>query len=373
MRVDGVRNARVCRIAVIWLAAGACANAASTPPPPAAQAAPAYGTRDPLGRDSPQSSVFSFLEACHAKDYQRARRYLDLRKMPDGERFRDGAQLAQQLEKILDRDAQFDVGGLSRNPEGSHAESRREPLNSFSLGGKTVELHMDRVTLHSGAAVWLVSADSVALIPQLARMASDSPIERLLPYPLVSWKLLDTAVWRWIFLILLVAALAAVSRLVTQIAMSWIAALAQRRAPLLSAGVAAFAGPLRLLLVVAGFRAGLQWIGVAPELKLYLERGAALFFFSALAWAGMAAVDLGIVHARAALQVKHQTFAYSVLPLVSRVFKITAMVAAAAAVLSNWGYNTNTIVAGLGVGGIADSAGRSEDDRESVRRGCCDH
>jgi MscS family membrane protein len=42
-----------------------------------------------------------------------------------------------------------------------------------------------------------------------------------------------------------------------------------------------------------------------------------------------------------------------VLPLASRVLKITILLLMVAALLSNWGYNTTTIVAGLGVGGIA--------------------
>jgi MscS family membrane protein len=43
----------------------------------------------------------------------------------------------------------------------------------------------------------------------------------------------------------------------------------------------------------------------------------------------------------------------AVLPLLSRVFKITIVILAIAAILSNWGYNTTTILAGLGIGGVA--------------------
>ncbi len=61
----------------------------------------------------------AFLEAAHAKNYGKAWRYLDLRKMPDDQRLKDGAELARQLEAILDSDTQFDVGDLSRNQEGA--------------------------------------------------------------------------------------------------------------------------------------------------------------------------------------------------------------------------------------------------------------
>lgn len=67
----------------------------------------------------------------------------------------------------------------------------------------------------------------------------------------------------------------------------------------------------------------------------------------------MGIVDLAISRLRFAIAVKHQTFAHSVLPLFSRVFMITIVVLAIAAILSNWGYNTTTILAGLGIGGVA--------------------
>src|SRR5580658_1836370 len=72
-------------------------------------------SQDPLNRESPQSAVVSFLEACHAHQYERAGKYFDLRNSPADQRMKDGAELAQQLERILDRDAQFDVATLSRS------------------------------------------------------------------------------------------------------------------------------------------------------------------------------------------------------------------------------------------------------------------
>jgi hypothetical protein len=66
--------------------------------------------QDPLGRDSPQSSVAAFLAACRSKDYLRAWRYFDLRGVAAGQRVKDGIEIARQLEDILDRDPQFDFG-----------------------------------------------------------------------------------------------------------------------------------------------------------------------------------------------------------------------------------------------------------------------
>src|SRR5216683_7175778 len=53
------------------------------------------------------------------------------------------------------------------------------------------------------------------------------------------------------------------------------------------------------------------------------------------------------------LEARRQTFAHSVLPLASRVLKLMILLLTIASVLSMWGYNTTTLLAGLGVGGLA--------------------
>jgi len=312
---------------------------------------------DPLNRESPQSSVFSFLEVCHARNYERAWRYLDVRKLPPEQRLRDGPQLAQKLAQILDRDVQFDIASLSRDPEGNQADGLavdRERIDSFTLNGKTLELQLARVTLPSGLAVWLFSSDSVHLIPQLAQMASESPIEKHLPEPLVGWKLLDTPLWRWIALVLLAVTLAALSKWLSQLALLIAEPVLKRLAPQMDRGVLqVFTGPLQLLLSVAGFRAAMEWVGPTALLRLGLSHTLAFLFLLGLAWLCARIVDLIIGRLRAALQGKHQNFSYSVLPLASRVLKITILTLTIAAVLSDWGYSTTTILAGLGVGGLA--------------------
>jgi hypothetical protein len=78
--------------------------------------------QDPLNRASPQSSVNSFLEACRSKDYDRAWRYLDLRNLRPEQRLKQGPELAQELFRVLENNAQFDVAALSREPEGERPE-----------------------------------------------------------------------------------------------------------------------------------------------------------------------------------------------------------------------------------------------------------
>jgi len=312
---------------------------------------------DPLNRDSPRSCVYSFLQACRSRDYTRACSYLDLRKLPQAARLRDGSVLAQQLEQILDRDTHFDVAELSGDPKGSRANGlpeNRARADSFAVSGQNVNLDLDRITLRSGVSIWLFSSDTVAHIPQLIRMTSESRVEKYLPDPLVNWRLADTALWRWGALILLALALAALSRPICRFALLCAEQLFKRLAPRMNPNILrALVSPLRLLLSLALFRLGMEWIGPSPRFGLFLNRGLALLFFLGLFWLLAGIVDLVMSRLRVFLQARHHAFSYSVLPLASRVLKITILVLTITAVLSDWGYNTTTILAGLGVGGIA--------------------
>jgi MscS family membrane protein len=229
-----------------------------------------------LGRDSPQSSVVAFLEAAHAQNYGRALRYLDLRGMPEDRRLADGTQLARELQTILDRDTQFDVGNLSRSPEGDLSDSlppNRDRVDTFQVNGQTLELDLERITLHSGLSVWVFSSDSIAKIPLIAQQTNNSIIERHLPLPLVNWQLIDTPLWRWIGLVLLAFALAALSKLLSRSAL-WLTQEGLRRAAAKwDPGILrTFVGPLRLLLSVSLFRAGMEWF--APSLSCGFTWGA---------------------------------------------------------------------------------------------------
>src|ERR1700732_112662 len=158
--------------------------------------APVSEVKDPLGRSTPQEAVFHFLEACHARDYSKALYYLDLRRMPPADRVKQGPDLARQLEDLLD-DTTFEITTLSRDPDGDQSDGLSpafERLAAFHVDGQTLELQLERVELRHGFPVWLVSADSVAIIPKAHQAVAESPFEKKLPQKLVTFEIFDTPV-----------------------------------------------------------------------------------------------------------------------------------------------------------------------------------
>jgi len=326
---------------------------AQTPPAPK----PAPGNHEPLNRDTPQSSVFSFLEACRAKDYGRAWRYLDLRSFDDGKRASNGPQLAQQLEQVLDRDPRFDVASLSTRSDGEGASGLppdRELVDTFNVDGKSQQLLLERTKLRSGLQVWLFAPESIGLIPKLAAITGSSPIEKYLPPELVNWKLMDTSLWRWMAMVLLALVLAAFSRWISRVAI-FIAELLVKRTRLGADNkvVRSFAAPFQMFIPVAMFRAAIPALGLSALLRLAVGRVSEFLLIVGAAWLCARIVDAFIMGLHAVLVARKGSFHYSTLSLASRILKLAILVFAVTALLGDWGYNTSTILAGLGVGGIA--------------------
>jgi MscS family membrane protein len=301
--------------------------------------------------------VLSFLEAWRAKNYAHAARYLDLRKFSPEERRKEGPKLAQQLGQALDSDPQFDVAAVSPNPEGDPkdgADANRYRVVSMHLGGKAVDVELERTQLRSGTWVWRFAPETVGLIPMLAQQTAASPLERYIPLPLERATFLDTALWQWIALLVVAVALAGLGRLLSRLLLTLLRPAIARVAPRLNwSEVQAFVTPLQLLLAAALFRAAMAAIGSSAIVRFYLERALSLLSIFAVAWLCVRLVDAAMIPVRHVLSSRRRTVTHSVVPLIARVAKVMIWVFAITAVLASWNYDTKTVLAGLGIGGIA--------------------
>lgn len=316
----------------------------------------AHSENDPLRRTSPRSSIYNFLEACHENNLQLASQYLDLRKIRAEERTTQGPELARELGELLDRDPQFEVNHLSSEPEGDVGDGLApeiDNLETFRWDGQNVTLQMERVT-RQDTHVWLVSADSVARIPQLASQAAESPVEKRLPQSLVETKLIGTPIWIWLALVLIALILSLLSRLLSRIVIALVRPATKRYAKSIQPyRLNTFVEPLRLLISIAVFRACMEAVAPSALLRDYILNLLALLFVLGAASLVMRFVDVISDQVTSRLDARQQALSYSVIPLFVRIIKICIFCLAVVVVLSQWGYSTNTILAGVGVGGLA--------------------
>ena len=311
---------------------------------------------DALGRETPRSSIRGFLEACHDGKYVRATGYLDLSRLPKNQRTTEGPELARQLGILLDRDMDFEVEDLSSTTEGQlndGLDPDLERLARFRENGRAATLYLQRQE-HNGNSVWVVSADSVSRIPQWSSLSQGPAIEKRLPPWLVETRLFGTALWVWIALAVLALLLSVVSKLLSRIVISLVKPVARRYAQGLQAyRLESFTEPLRLLLSVAVFRACMEAIGPSALLREYLLGLLALLAVFGLAALLMRVVDVVSDRMTARLDPRQRALSYSVLPLGVRFVKICIFCLALLIVLDQWGLHITTILAGVGVGGLA--------------------
>ncbi|MDP9053413.1 MAG: mechanosensitive ion channel family protein, partial [Acidobacteriota bacterium] len=236
---------------------------------------------------------------------------------------------------------------LSRSPEGDQTDglgAQFEHLDTFRVDGKSLTMQLERVELKPGLHVWLVSADSVAMIPAAHAVVAETPFERRLPQALVTYEVLDTPVWRWIALLAMFAGIWIAAKLIAHIGVRLLR-------PVLNAPE--LAGPIAMCLSVAAFRVALEFAPPSSVPRLFIERALGFGFSMGLAWTATVLVDHGAGRWHAKLDPRVQAVTYSVLPLGRQILKLTIYLIAVLSVVSAWGYNTSTILAGLGVGGLA--------------------
>jgi len=315
---------------------------------PAAPATPS----DPLGRTTPRSAIYKFLETCHKGNYDLAAQYLDLTKLEPQTRASEGPRLAKQLSELLDRNRRFEVRKLSDSPEGNTASGLAadlETLAQFDVDGEPVSLSLEHVQ-----QIWLVSSQSVSQIPTLAASLEQSSLEKHLPAVLVTTTLLGTPVWVWLALVLVAVILSVTSKWLSRVFIALVKPVTKRYArSFQTQQLEALTEPLRLVISVIVFRACMAFI--APNALLRDELLKLLTFLFVLGAASllMRLVDVASDTVISRLDHRERALTYSVFPLGIRFVKILIFCFAVLIILQQWGYNTNTILAGLGVGGIA--------------------
>lgn len=312
---------------------------------------------DPLKRTTPRSAIYGLLEACHDGKFALASQYLDLRSVPANERAEQGPERAKDLCWVLDRDPQFEVDQLSNSAEGNLQDALapdRDTLAKFQpKEGQTIRLEMQREPVQ-GVDVWLVSADSVQRIPQLKALVGESPFEKRLPEWLVRTTLAETPLWIWIALLLAALILSLVSRLLSKLVLAIAAPIVKRYAKTLQPyRLTAFIEPLRLLLSVAVFRACMEAVAPSALMRNYLLNLIALLVVLGVTSLAMRIVDVISDQVTSRLDPRQRALSYSVIPLFVRFIKICLLCIAILIVLEKWGYPTSTIIAGVGVGGLA--------------------
>jgi MscS family membrane protein len=309
---------------------------------------------DKLGRGNPRASVTGFLQACRGQRYDLASQYLDLNGVAKGR----GPELARRLEAVLNSAPDFTVLDLTRNPEGSSPgsdTSPRERVAAITQNGVTYTLDLERIPMQPGGPlVWVFSPDAVTAALKLNPSAPAPWWVHYLPRFMTSVAPLETPLWKWAALTLAAILLISLSRLLDRLLTPGVRTASRRLLPSVPPVWAEdVISPIRVLLSVAVFRAAEEVVRPSAVAGLYVGGALELIVVWAIALCLVRIVDLFLDRVETNMAARRNFSGRSILRLGRRTASVTIIVISILTILSGWGYNTATLVAGLGVGGIA--------------------
>jgi MscS family membrane protein len=156
---------------------------------------------DTLGRSTPRGAVVGFLTAAHKGDWTTAVQYLG------GAKGEDPAELSRQLSIVLDQGLPANLDGLSDQPEGKLKDTVRpeeELAGVIATSGGPLRVTLERV--HRGSQnAWLFSPGTLKEIPAVYDEFNSAWIAEYIPHPLLRRGWLGVPLWQWLVLLLGVA------------------------------------------------------------------------------------------------------------------------------------------------------------------------
>ena len=314
--------------------------------------APVAGPYDEYNRSTPRSSLVALALAVKEKNYKRAVNYLDLRNLPFSlDEQLDGEELVRKLIIVAKRAMVIDFEELSDDPLGHKDDglpSYRDRITTLKTRSGPVDILMQRVPRGDGVYVWKISNATVALIPELDKEFGYGIIGNKLSHIFPHYIVFGLEVWQ----IIILTGLLLVGYLIAFVVTFVIVALLQRNKRFNKQRLQKFiAGPLRFLIMVLIFRAGFDMI--APSLSARALFEARTMLILAIYWVMLGVIDVIMYRLADRMKRNGQQDAVVLLKPASTGVKIIIAVLAVISWMDNLGYEVTTILAGLGVGGVA--------------------
>lgn len=335
--------------AVLSVASFAQSIPGITLPGAQSQAAVAY---DPLGRDTPYGTVTGFLQAAQNGNTRAAADYL---QMSPARRQAQGAELAKQLKALMDRDFEGSLRRLSTRPEGSPEAGGpdQQIIGTFSSGEAEVPVVLVRIAPANAAKIWVFSQDTLAKVPDLYDNLQAQRIEKDLPHELVGTTFLGLPLWQWLALLVAVPVAAGIGWIVVQVlAVPRTLWLKVRKRPSLFL-FNRVSPPLWLTFSAIAHRVIASYLRLPLLPRLYYYRTIGVVILVGFFWFVLRAAGITMQRLRAHAIGAGRIGTGTLMLLGERLLKALVWIIAVLAVLSVIGFNLTTVLAGLGIGGLA--------------------
>lgn len=309
--------------------------------PSASAAAPHVA--EEVASDSPRASMRRFYDLCAAGEYQEASQYLDVAEPAK----LDTALLARHLKVVLDRELTIKIDDLS--PRSLGATNDKLPPGVEEIG----QIRGDPVRLVRRQATdgprWIFSRATVEHVEAWYGRLKNAWLLDYLPERLLALGWHELAWWQWIALPSFFLAAWAFARGGGALVRRSFVPKTSRLSPILTR----VGGSVRLVFALVALEAYLPYAELNTPAQSFVERGLHAGFLVAFFGFVLGAIDLAGDRFLDSDRARENSAARSVVPLAAKASKIAVIIIAVIAALSELGYQVTSLVAGLGIGGIA--------------------
>jgi MscS family membrane protein len=311
------------------------------------------GPEDALGRGTPRSAAIGFLKACSEFDFDRASEYLDLRNLPPRIAEIGGHELARQLNHVISRSVWLDDYNVSDHPEGAKGDGlpgfRDELVKIKTPDGKETPIWLQRVPRGDGELIWKVSNRSVALIPELYdEFSYPEFVERIRKWFPEDASFLGFETFKWFIMVMF----AFISWPLFW-AIGWLLSRAfsspdRETYPLVRK---AFTWPFILLSYLFFGSFIIEALGAGARAQQVMDAKTVIVIV--VVWALWSAINLFKVYKQSKLNEAGRPGAAKLMQPMTTLIKLMILIFGLLFWLNNLGVNITTVLAGLGVGGLA--------------------
>jgi MscS family membrane protein len=296
--------------------------------------------------------VLGFLQAAQTGNYKTAADYLQLSA---ARRQSQGSDLAEKLKVLMDRSFVGSLRRISTRSEGSpeFGVADQQTVGVFSNGDPDVPVSLVRVNDPAFGKVWLFSADTLSKVPELYDNVEAHQVENKLPPSLVHNVLLGMPLWQWLALLLFIPVALAVGWVVLLLlAIPRRLWLKLRKRPNLHT-FSRITTPLLVIFTAGAHRAMGAYLGLPLLPRIYYYRAIAVLISFGSFWFLLRISSLTMQRLRIRAVSAGRTGTGTLMVLGERLLTATVVTAAILATLAILGFNLTTLLAGLGIGGIA--------------------
>lgn len=311
-------------------------------------AVPTKKPEPPAAPDSPRAALGRFLALARSGRYAEASSFLDVPADADG------PLLARRLTLALERNVVLDLARVSPLSGGDAADGFEDldELGQWQVEHGTAPVRLERVV--GGAVAWRFDAQTVATADAAFEALPHAALLERLPAALLRAGPADVLWYQWLLLPLFFAAAWALGSVLARLVRAVLRRLAARtQVQWDDAVLARLGGPITLACTfgvgLVATPALLLAARAEASLTTWLRTGVLVAFF----WALSRAVEVVVAQLLASPWSSARPNSRALLPLSGRITRVAIAVVGAVAVVSSFGYPVASILAGLGIGGLA--------------------